>query len=122
MEENAIEIRIKKENDRLMELFKNAGNDILQVATPLIQNSAFMKATLEDLQEEIKLEGVVDIYQNGSNQFGKKQSATLQSYNALIKNYNTVTKTIIGMLPDDKSKKVNKNPLTELLSKYDDDE
>ena len=58
-----------------------------------------MRVTLDDLQEIIKTEGVVDTYQNGATQSGKKQSATLQSYNALIKNYNTVIKTLINLLP-----------------------
>ena len=49
-----------------------------------------MKVTLEDLQEAINENGVTEEYQNGANQRGIKQSATLQSYNALIKNYASV--------------------------------
>lgn len=66
---------------------------------PLIQNVAFMKVTLEDLQREINENGATDTYQNGANQWGVKQSATLQSYNALIKNYNTAIKTLSQFIP-----------------------
>ena len=66
---------------------------------PLLQNAAFMAITLEDLQETINAEGATDEYQNGANQRGIKQSATLQSYNALIKNYTTVIKTLSSILP-----------------------
>ena len=69
------------------------------MALPLLQNAAFMKVTLEDLQEIINNEGVTDVYQNGANQHGKKQSATLQSYNSLIKNYANVIKTLSHLVP-----------------------
>ena len=58
-----------------------------------------MKVTLEDLQRIINEEGVTETYQNGANQRGIKQSATLQSYNSLIKNYASVIKTLSQLLP-----------------------
>lgn len=61
-----------------------------------------MKVTLEDLQEKINSEGVTDEYQNGANQKGIKQSATLQSYNSLIKNYASVMKSLSQLLPPEK--------------------
>ena len=70
--------------------------------TPILQNAAFMRVTLEDLQQLILEEGVVDEYQNGENQHGKKQSAALQSYNALVKNYAAVSKTLTQMLPPER--------------------
>ena len=36
---------------------------------------------------------------NGLNQCGKKQSATLQAYNSLVKNYSTVVKMLNNLLP-----------------------
>lgn len=69
------------------------------LVAPLLQNAAFMAITLEDLQETINAEGATDEYQNGANQRGMKQSATLQGYNALIKNYTTVIKTLSSVLP-----------------------
>ena len=61
-----------------------------------------MRVTLEDLQEAINENGVTEEYQNGANQRGIKQSATLQSYNALIKNYASVIRTLSQLLPPEK--------------------
>ena len=61
-----------------------------------------MKVTLEDLQESIIMQGTTDEYQNGANQHGIKQSAQLQAYNSLIKNYANVIKTLSGLLPREK--------------------
>ena len=58
-----------------------------------------MRITLDDLQKIISEQGPVEHYQNGANQFGLKQSAALQSYNVLVKNYASVIKTISGFLP-----------------------
>lgn len=94
------EKRIEEELARLTQIFFDADEDRLSMAATLLQNAAFMKVTLEDLQEVINREGAVDEYQNGANQHGMKQSATLQSYNALIKNYAGVMKSLVSLLPN----------------------
>lgn len=93
------ETRIKKELSRISKYFKDLPENQKAIVSPLLQNSAFMRVTLEDLQEHINQEGVTEEYQNGANQRGIKQSATLQSYNTLIKNYASVTKTLFQLLP-----------------------
>ena len=93
------EKRIAEELTRITARFSRADGNQKAIVTPLLQNAAFMKVTLEDLQEIINAEGVIDEYKNGANQYGQKQSATLQSYNALIKNYASVIKTLSQILP-----------------------
>lgn len=101
MNEKSKDKRIKAEIERLSNLFSKAAENQRNIIAPLIQNSAFMRVTLEDLQEIINRDGVVDEYRNGATQYGTKQSATLQSYNALIKNYTTVQKQLLQLLPTD---------------------
>ena len=96
------EERIIAELERLTERFEVVDGNQRAIVGPLLQNAAFMKVTLEDLQERINEEGVTEIYQNGANQQGIKQSATLQSYNSLIKNYASVIKTLAQLLPPEK--------------------
>lgn len=91
--------RLKKEFDRIIVFFEDLSDNKKTVILPLIQNAAFMKITLEDLRELIQRDGVVDYYQNGANQSGLKQSAALQSYNALIKNYAAIIKSLCDYLP-----------------------
>lgn len=103
------EKRIEKELKRITEIFKEADGNQKAIAKPLIQNAAFMKVTLEDLQETINAEGVIDEYQNGANQRGIKQSATLQSYNSLIKNYTSVIKALSAIVPPEKKDDASSN-------------
>ncbi len=91
--------RISKEFSRINIYFENLEENEKAVITPLVQNAAFMKVTLDDLQEIIASEGVIEEYRNGRTQYGLKPSAALQSYNNLIKNYASVIKTLFGLLP-----------------------
>ena len=93
------EKRIEEELLRISLYFEDIDENRKAVIKPLIQNSAFMKITLDDLQDQIASSGVVEHYQNGANQSGMKQSAALQSYNSLVKNYAAVTKTLFSLLP-----------------------
>lgn len=100
MTENTKESRINEELSRLNLKFELVDANQREVLAPMLQNAAFMKVTLEDLQEKINQEGVVEVYQNGANQHGMKQSATLQSYNSLIKNYASIMKIIAQLVPN----------------------
>lgn len=113
------EKRINKEFQRICLFFENADGNQRAIVAQLLQNAAFMAVTLEDLQETINAEGATEEYQNGANQRGIKQSATLQSYNALIKNYTTVIKTLSSILPPEE--KPMASSLYSLRSKTDAD-
>lgn len=112
------EKRIRKELNRISRYFDDVAENQRAIVAPLLQNAAFMKVTLEDLQEEINANGPTDEYKNGNNQFGVKQSATLQSYNALIKNYASVIKTLSQQLPPEQKKSMP--TLAEIQARYAD--
>ena len=100
--ELTIKDRINSEFDRIIGFFEDLNFNDREVLLPLIQNAAFMRITLEDLQELIQRDGVVEVYRNGENQYGTKQSAALQSYNSLIKNYSAVIKSLKDSLPPER--------------------
>ncbi len=102
--------RIAQELEKLNTLYRDLPENKLKLLAPLIQNAAFMKVTLEELQETINAEGATDEYCNGANQFGRKQSANIQAYNSLIKNYNAVIDRLEKLLPAE----LKKSKLSEL--------
>ena len=93
------EARISEEYGRMRELFSTMPENELSFCDPLLQNAAFMYATLQDLQVAINANGVTDVYQNGANQSGTKASADLQAYNSLAKVYNALMDKLAGKLP-----------------------
>ena len=84
---------------RLKKIYACLPKNKLAIVTPLLENAAFMKITLDDLQDSINENGCSDEYKNGENQYGKKAAADLQAYNSLIKNYNTVSDRLEKLLP-----------------------
>jgi len=91
--------RISREYNRMKKLFSALPENELSFCDPLLQNAAFMKATLEDLQLAINENGTSDVYQNGANQSGTKASADLQAYNSLAKVYNALMDKLSAKLP-----------------------
>ena len=98
------ENRIDEELKRISHFFENAAASDKAIIAPLLQNAAFMRITLENLQVIINEEGPTEVYQNGEHQKGIKQSAALQSYNSTIKNYASVIKTLVTFLPPEQRK------------------
>ena len=111
MAELSKEARIKAEYTRMKKLFSAMPENELNFCEPLLQNAAFMCATLQDLQKAINENGVTDSYQNGANQSGTKASADLQAYNSLAKVYNALMDKLSAKLP----KEVRKSRLAALM-------
>ena len=103
---------ISKRIDALLEIYAGLPSEKMALAVPLIENAAFIENEMKKLQQTIAQNGVTDEYQNGANQFGHKQSATIQAYNALVKSYNTINARLEGMLPP---KQKTKSKLEELI-------
>lgn len=99
--------KIKKQINRFKKLFKKADENKKKAAEGLIGNAAFMEVTLEELREEIKKNGVKEMYVNGKGQFGFKESVESKTYNAMLKNYISVIKQLNEMLPE--KEKINED-------------
>ena len=110
-----IENAIQNEIDRLQVVFDAIPESQKIIAHSLIERAAFMGVTLKRLEESLNSAELVDEYQNGEAQTGIKQSAELQGYNALIKNYATVMRQLSSMIPKASTAKQTGNGLIELL-------
>lgn len=99
MAEKTKEQRIKAEIRSLRKLCEGLPKSKLAVTLPLVEQAAFMRVTLTDLQAEINEAGCVEEYQNGKNQSGFKTTAALQAYNSTVKNYAAVCERLDRILP-----------------------
>ena len=91
----------KTERQKLLDIFNKIPEEKKQVVEKLIENAGFMAEQLEILQEYISAFGCTESYQNGANQFGKKKSSEVEVYNAMIKNYSSVIKQLLDLLPQE---------------------
>lgn len=91
--------RILDEIKRLNGIYSKLSKNTKKVVKCLIENAAFMAVTLEDLQKEINLKGVISEYQNGQNQWGTKKSSEVEVYVSLSKNYTQIMKQLSDLIP-----------------------
>jgi Tfp pilus assembly protein PilN len=90
---------IKKERSKLNKILKDIDDSKKKNVEKLIDNAAWMAVSLEELRQQIDIEGYEEEYRNGANQCGKKDSIAVKNYNTLIKNYTTTVKLILDQLP-----------------------
>lgn len=90
---------IKAEIKKLKSLFKEMDADTKKATSSLINEAAFMSASLVELREDIDQNGYTERYQNGANEFGIKQRPEVDIYNKLISNYLKTMKQLSQMLP-----------------------
>lgn len=99
--------QIKKEIARLKRLMKNVPEEKKKAADGLIQEAAFMRATLGDLKRIIDQEGPLDLFVQGDYEYNREHPA-VKTYNTMIQRYSTVSKLIFDLLPgEDKGKEEN---------------
>ena len=93
------ETRIRKEKERLSEIFKDLEENKLKTSRALIDRAAFITISLEDLEEQLNATGWVEYYQNGENQSGMKKAAAADVHISLTKNLNAIIKQLLEMVP-----------------------
>lgn len=85
--------------DEMKKIYRDLSPEKRIICFGMLEEAAFLKTTLTKLRTEIDEEGYTDEYKNGENQYGRKVSATLQSYNATLKNYYVLMEKLVKMFP-----------------------
>lgn len=93
---------IKQKRKELSVIFENLEENKRKVAQPLIDTVAFMASELPELEEQIKECGWTEEYTNGKNQGGMKKSAAADAYISLTKNFSSITKQLLELVPEQK--------------------
>lgn len=108
--------QIKKEITTLRRLFKNLPKDKQKAAEGLLQEAAFMKATLEETRHIIDQEGILEHFEQGAQKFLREHPAT-KVYNTMINRYAAVCKQLFDMLPDQEATKQAEDELMAFVKK-----
>lgn len=108
--------RIKNEIERLNDILKDVEVKKKETLQGLIVESAFMRATLEDLRKDIDENGVIDEMPQGEYSI-LRESPYVKTYNTMIQRYTTINDKITALLPKDKIEEKEKevDPFEEFL-------
>jgi hypothetical protein len=94
---------IKKEIVRLNKLYANLEGNKKEVAEGIIQEAAFMRATLAELKFMIDKTGPIDEMPQGEYSILREHPA-VKIYNTMIQRYSTAIKQLTDLLPKESPK------------------
>lgn len=97
---------IKKEITRITSLYKDVERVKRLTAKNLIEEAAYMKATLKELKEAIDKNGPIDVMPQGSYSILREHPA-LKSYTTMVQRYSAIIKQLMDLLPKDQQKEVD---------------
>ena len=103
MNETEIKARAEEERNRMTELLDGAGisEKRMKLLEPVILNTAWMRAKLDDAREAIKNSNIVVAYDNGGGQRGIRENPLFKGYENLWRSYMAGMSKIIDCLPDE---------------------
>ena len=106
--EKEIKNRADAEAKRIIDLLTDAGisDRRIKLLMPVIVNTSWMKAKLDDAREAIKNSNIVISYDNGGGQKGIRENPLFKGYEGLWKSYLTGLDRIMSALPPEKSHEI----------------
>lgn len=108
MNETEIKARAEEEQNRITDLLSEVGisDKRMKLLEPIILNTAWMKAKLDDAREAIKNSNIVISYDNGGGQKGIRENPLFKGYESLWKSYLAGLDRIMSALPEEKSREI----------------
>lgn len=97
---------VKREISRLTNLYKDVDRERRLTAKNLIEEAAYMKATLKELKQSIDEHGPIDDMPQGSYSILREHPA-LKSYNTMVQRYSGIIKQLMDLLPKAQQKEVD---------------
>lgn len=103
MDEREIKARAEEEQQRILDLLTEIGISAkrMKILEPIIVNTAWMKAKLDDAREAIKNSNIVITYDNGGGQKGIRENPLFKGYENLWRAYIHGMDRILSALPDE---------------------
>jgi hypothetical protein len=108
MDEEELKARAEEEQNRILDLLTDAGisDKRKRLLEPVILNTAWMKAKLDDAREAIKNSNIVISYDNGGGQKGIRENPLFKGYESLWRSYMAGMAKILDSLPQEQIEQV----------------
>lgn len=87
--------KLKRQFNKIL---KQIPEDKKPIAKSLIKELTFMALTLDNLKEQIKEGGTVELFKQGKQEF-LRESPALKAYNTTVQRYSTLYKQLTDLLP-----------------------
>ena len=99
-----LEKRIIREERRLARNYKDMDVNRKSVIVGLIRRAAFMRVSLEDLEDDINANGFTELFSQGDQEPYERERPSARIYNAMNGGYQKIIKQLTDLLPRDDAK------------------
>lgn len=99
-QEKTREQKIASEYRRISKALDSIPEDKRTVAKKLMEEAAYLTQIIADSREEIDKKGIIETYQNGANQSGRKKNPAVEIYDRAVNSYSKIIKQLTDLLPD----------------------
>lgn len=97
---NTADIAYEEQQRLISLLFScNIPENKIQLLEPVIENTAWMRAKLDEARDQIRSSGVAIPYDNGGGQTGIRENPLFKGYSNLWKSYMSGMNVIMALLP-----------------------
>lgn len=98
-ENKSISKRIAQEERRLARIFKDIDEKRKGTTKGLIQRAAFMRVSLEDLEEDLNRSGFTEWFSQGDQEPYQRERPAAKIYNTMNVSYQKIVKQLTDLLP-----------------------
>jgi len=98
--------KARNEIERITDLLNECGvsERRIRMLEPVIENTAWMKAKLDESRQLVQQSAIVISYDNGGGQKGLRENPIFKGYEALFKSYMNGMDRILNALPSEEAK------------------
>lgn len=91
--------RIDKEQKRLTRLYSKIDKKRKAVIQGLIERAAFMRVSLDDMEEDLNVYGFTEMFQQGRQEPYERERPVAKQYNSMNTSYQKIIKQLTDLLP-----------------------
>ena len=95
---------IKAEINRLKRIYKKIGSDRMNLAIGAIQRAAFLRVSLQELEDDLNERGYTEKFQQGNQEPYDRKRPNAETYKAFYDSYLKTIKQLTDMLPKEEQK------------------
>lgn len=96
-----LESRIKQEYETLSVQFPGIDKNKQTIVNGLIQRAAFMRVSLEDLENDLNENGFTELFSQGDQEPYQRKRPSADLYNTMNANYQKIVRQLTDLLPKD---------------------
>lgn len=111
---------VDREVDRLTKNFSKIDGKKRAIIRGLIQRAAFMRVSLDDLEDDLNTNGFTEQFSQGDQEPYERKRPTAELYNTMNANYQKIVKQLTDLVPRDEPQKEQSDGFDDFVESRED--